>query len=115
MGMDSFEDHVRSGNNPLYSIARALWSFWLRANTVERIGYVVGALLALSGVVHLSILIISGGSWEGPLSLRKAVTFGLSFGVTLLTIVWVTSWVRLRERTRAWLLGVFTFACTIET
>jgi hypothetical protein len=105
---------VRSGNR-LHSMARALWSFWQRGNTVERIGYVVGGLLALSGLVHLSILIISGGSWEGPLSLRKAATFGLSFGVTLLTIVWVTSWVRLRERTRAWLLGVFTVACATET
>jgi hypothetical protein len=101
--------------NRLHPMARALWSFWQRGNTVERIGYVVGGLLSLSGLVHLSILVISGGSWEGPLSLRKAATFGLSFGVTLLTIVWVTSWVRLRERTRARLLGVFTFACTIET
>lgn len=102
-------------NGRLRSIARALRSFWQRGSAVERTGYLVSALLVLSGVVHLSILTVTGGSWEGPLSLRKAATFGLSFGLTLLTIVWVTSWVPIRNRTRSWLLGVFTLACTVET
>lgn len=48
--------------------------------TVERAAYLVGALLILSGLTHLAILLISGGSREGPLSLRKPTTFGPSFG-----------------------------------
>jgi hypothetical protein len=99
----------------LRSIAGALWSFWQKGSSVERTGYRVGALLVLSGLVHLSILTVSGGSWEGPLSLRKAGTFGLSFGLTLLTVVWVTSWVRIQARARGRLLVVFAIACTIET
>jgi hypothetical protein len=105
---------VRS-NGKLRSIAGTLWSSWERGSTVECTGYVVGVLLVLSGLVHLSILMVGGGSWEGPLSLRKAATFGLSFGLTLITIVWVTSWVPLSQRSRASLLAVFTVACTVET
>ena len=97
------------------SISVELWSFWSRGQRVERIGYRVGALLIVSGLIHLVILVLAGGSWHGPLSLRKPTTFGLSFGITLITIVWVASFLRLDGRTRGWLLGIFTVACTLET
>jgi hypothetical protein len=50
---------------------------------VERAAYAIGVLLMLSGIIHLAVLLIGGGTWEGPLSLRKPMTFGLSFGLTL--------------------------------
>jgi hypothetical protein len=106
---------MREPIRPLRAIADALWSFWRRGRRVERAGYMVGALLLVSGLTHLGILTIGGGSWEGPLSLRKAATFGLSFGLTLITIVWVTSFLRLIDRSRALLLGAFTVACVLET
>src|SRR5437763_10905013 len=90
---------------PLRSIGGSPWLFWRRGQRVERAGYLVGALLLASGLIHLATLAIGGGSWEGPLSLRKAVTFGLSFGLTLITIVWVASFVRLGDRVRAALIG----------
>ncbi len=83
--------------------------------TLDRMWYAVGALLLTSGVIHLAILLIGGGSWEGPVSVRKAMTFGLSFGITLMTIVWVSSFVRLANRTRTISLAVFTVACVVET
>ncbi|MGZ4728626.1 MAG: hypothetical protein ACXWB2_12965 [Acidimicrobiales bacterium] len=81
----------------------------------ERVAYVVGALLLVSGVVHLGVLLVSGDSWEGPLSYRKAATFGLSFGLTLVAVTWATAHVDLRARTRDGLLGTFTAACVVET
>jgi hypothetical protein len=93
----------------------SLSSFWYKGTTLKRTGYGVGMLLLASGLIHLAILGVSGGSWQGPLSLRKAMTFGLSFGLTLITITWVTSFVRLGERSRAVLLGTFTVACVLET
>src|SRR4051794_10732899 len=86
-----------------------------RRPVVDQVAYAVGALLCTSGVVHLCVLISSGDSWEGPLSYRKAATFGLSFGLTLLAVTWATSFVALPDRTRAVLLGVFTGACVLET
>lgn len=69
------------------SIVASLRAFWTHGLRIERVGYIVGASLLVSGVIHLAILIVGGGSWQGPLSLRKPMTFGLSFGLTLITIV----------------------------
>ena len=96
-------------------VASALWSFWRRGRSVEKAGYIVGAVLLASGLIHFGILVASRGSWEGPLSMRKAATFGLSFGLTLITIVWVASFLRLSDRSRALLLGAFIAACALET
>jgi hypothetical protein len=99
----------------LGSVAIALQSFWRHGQPVERMGYAVGSALLASGAIHLGILAIGGGSWEGPVSLRKAATFGLSFGLTLISIVWVATFLRLSERSRVTLLGTFTAACLLET
>ncbi|MFF3204143.1 hypothetical protein [Streptomyces sp. NPDC002962] len=71
-------------------------------------------LLILSGLVHLVVFAVDGGPWNGPVSWRKPVTFGLSFGVTLLAVVRVTSYVRVGPRLRAALLGVFAADCVLE-
>jgi hypothetical protein len=84
-------------------------------NTVERIAYILGTLLILSGLIHLAVLLVSGGSWEGPLSLRKPATFGLSFGLTLINVTLIASFVSLEGRTRTALLGIFASACVLET
>jgi hypothetical protein len=81
----------------------------------ERATYSVGGLLFLSGVIHLAILLTSGSSWEGPVSLRKAATFGLSFGLTLINVTFIASFVPLKDRTRTTLLSVFAVACVLET
>lgn len=102
-------------SRPLRTIVLSLWSFWKGATTLERSAYVVGVLLLASGLIHLAILSVSGASWGGPLSLRKAMTFGLSFGLTLITMTWVMAFLRLGGRSRAILLGTFTAACVLET
>jgi hypothetical protein len=99
----------------LRRIGPGLTSFWSGGERAQRVSYVVGALLVVSGLAHLALLTMGGGSWEGPLSLRKATTFGLSFGVTLTTITWVTSFLRLRQRARALLLAAFAAASVFET
>jgi hypothetical protein len=86
-----------------------------RVKTVERLAYALGALLILSGLVHLAVLLMTGGSWEGPLSLRKPTTFGLSFGLTLINVTLVASFLSLKDRTRTLLVGTFAAACVLET
>lgn len=96
-------------------IAAALRRVWTDGRRVARIAYVIGALLFTSGAVHVGVLIATGGSWSGPLSLRKPATFGLSFGLTLATVAWASSFVTIRPRTRTALLGVFAGASVVET
>ncbi|KUL30043.1 hypothetical protein [Actinoplanes awajinensis] len=81
---------------------------------VERTAHLVGALLMLSGVLHFGVFLVDGGPWEGPVSWRKPTTFGLSFGLTLITVAWVTSYLVMSPRARVWLLGVFTADCVLE-
>jgi hypothetical protein len=82
---------------------------------VERVAYAAGSLQLLSGVIHLAILVTGGGSWDGPVSLRKAATFGLSFGLTLINVTFITSFLPLGHRRRTLLLGLFAAACVLET
>jgi hypothetical protein len=106
---------IAASAHRLSTIALALASFWRHGRRVERVAYSTAVLLLLSGVVHGTLLVVSGGSWEGPLSMRKPTAFGLSFGLTLMTIAWVSSFLDLRPRVRALLVGTFTAASVLET
>ncbi|MER6571973.1 hypothetical protein ABT288_38810 [Streptomyces sp. NPDC001093] len=81
---------------------------------VDRLCHATGLLLVLSGLVHLGVFAVDGGPWDGPVSWRKPVTFGLSFGVTLIAITWVTSYLRVGPRLRSALLLVFAADCVVE-
>ncbi|HEY0453777.1 hypothetical protein [Actinophytocola sp.] len=99
----------------MQAMGRSLRRSWDEGTRIERTAFLVGGLLFLSGLVHLVILTISGGPWTGPISLRKATTFGLSFGLTLATVAWVTHFIQLGTVARRVLLGGFTIACVVET
>ncbi len=79
-----------------------------------RLLLVVAALLVASGLFHLLVFALDDRPWAGPVSWRKPFTFGVSFGVTLASVVWVTSYLRMRERTRSLLLVVFAADCVVE-
>ncbi|MBW4716559.1 hypothetical protein [Saccharothrix obliqua] len=76
----------------------------------SRVAYRVAAVLFLAGLCHLAVFFVAGGPWEGPVSWRKPVTFGLSFGLTLATYTWVGGLLRLRP---VW-VAVFTGASVLE-
>ncbi|WP_406448130.1 hypothetical protein OG782_04750 [Streptomyces sp. NBC_00876] len=92
----------------------ALVRWWRGVRPVERLCYATAVVLFGSGLVHAGVLTADGGSWEGPVSWRKAVTFGLSFGLTLLAVTWISSYLRIGVRTRAVLLGLFAADCVLE-
>jgi hypothetical protein len=87
---------------------------WAATRGAERAGYLIGAVLLLAGAFHLGVFAVRGGPWTGPVSWRKPITFGLSFGLTLITVTWVTSYLRVAARTRAVLLGIFAADCVAE-
>jgi hypothetical protein len=68
-----------------------LAAVWRQSSPVDRGCYLLAAVLVVSGLVHVGVLLATGGSWSGPLSLRKPATFGLSFGLTLATLT-VQAW-----------------------
>ena len=92
----------------------ALSSAWASARGIERVCYATGLVLLIAGVFHLAVFAVDGGPWEGPVSWRKPTTFGVSFGLTLITVSWVTRYLRIGSRARVALLGVFAADCVVE-
>ncbi|MFI1394061.1 hypothetical protein [Streptomyces sp. NPDC020681] len=85
-----------------------------RPRAPETLSYVTGAVLVAAGLFHLVVFFVDGGPWNGPVSWRKPVTFGLSFGLTLIALAWVTSYLRIGDRARTALLGLFAADCVLE-
>ncbi len=56
----------------------------------------LGAILIASGLVHLVLWGIDGGAWEGPVTWRKPILFGISGGLTSLSLGW--AWSKLPRR-----------------
>lgn len=57
----------------------------------------IGCMLIVTGLGHLVVWAIRGGAWEGPLSWRKPILFGISTGLTSLSMGWVWSTLPLRR------------------
>lgn len=91
-----------------------LYSRWSDLRRVEQVSYLVATVLVGSGLFHLGVFAIVGGPWDGPVSWRKPATFGLSFGLTLAAICWVSSCLTFSPRAGAWVLGVFAADCVLE-
>ncbi|RYE89910.1 MAG: hypothetical protein EOO75_11010, partial [Myxococcales bacterium] len=65
----------------------------------------VGLALALvaSGLVHVGVWAVDGGtSMAGPVSWRKPIVFGLSSGVTTLSVAWLVSLLRASPGRARW-------------
>lgn len=98
----------------MLEVGRDLRRFWTDGRRIERLSYLVGAALLLSGLVHLGVQALLGGPWLGPVSWRKPTTFGLSFGLTAISVAWVSSFLRMGERLRTAALGGFLLASVAE-
>lgn len=95
-------------------MSASLWDHWQRCSPPQRFLYAVGTVLMLVGVLHLGVFLVDGGPWGGPLSWRKPVTFGLSFGLTALTLAWIATFLALGPRAGWLLLGGFGVAVALE-
>ena len=51
-----------------------------------------GWILVASGLLHVVVWAVLGGGWEGAVSWRKPILFGLSAGLTALSFGWLWSW-----------------------
>jgi hypothetical protein len=87
---------------------------WRQTWPAQRFAYVAGAALIVAGVAHGAAWLVAGGAWQGPVSFRKPATFGVSFGLTTITLAWVTGRLRVSGRTRWLLLGPLAVADATE-
>ena len=69
-------------------------------DAVSRISMGFASLLLASGVFHIGVWGFLGGEWEGDVSWRKPILFGLSAGMTLASFSWLSHRIRPTARTR---------------
>jgi hypothetical protein len=77
---------------PIARLGAAVRGWWAAARGDQRLASLVGAGLLLVGLAHAALWALAGGSAAGAVSWRKPTTFGLSFGLTTLTLAWVATW-----------------------
>ena len=74
---------------------------------------VIGLLLVASGLAHLVVWAVLGGPWEGPVTWRKPILFGISGGLTSLSLGW--AWSKLPWRWGdGWLAASVAWALLVE-
>jgi hypothetical protein len=85
---------------------------WIRDRRTRPLA-VIGLLLVASGLVHLVVWAVLGGPWEGPVTWRKPILFGISGGLTSLSLGW--AWSKLPwRRGDAWLGASVAWALLVE-
>lgn len=94
-----------AGQAPSRLVARAIAGHWHGGNRAQRWLFAVGSLLVLVGLAHLLPAVVSDHPWQGPVSFRKPILFGFSFGLTCVTLAWILSYLRVGKRA-AWTLAV---------
>jgi hypothetical protein len=75
--------------------------------------FCAGGILLASGFFHVLVWLVDGGSLSGSVSWRKPILFGVSAGVTLLSIGWLVGKLR-RRAGDFWLLSAFGVAMLVE-
>ena len=58
---------------------------------------VLGAVMLASGIAHLPVWAVLGGPWEGAVTWRKPILFGISGGLTAISLGWVWSMLPMRR------------------
>ena len=87
------------------AMSARLLGYWREAEPYQRFLYLNGAALVLSGVFHFGVWLLDGSPWPGPVSWRKPILFGLSFGLTSVSMSWVLGFLP-RRRVVGWVLSV---------
>jgi hypothetical protein len=85
---------------------------WYRDRRAQQL-VCIGLLLVVSGLAHTVVWAVAGGPWEGAVSWRKPILFGISGGLTSLSLGW--AWSKLPwRRGDAWLAATVAWALLVE-
>jgi hypothetical protein len=73
----------------------------------------IGIVLVASGLAHAVVWAALGGAWEGPITWRKPILFGISGGLTCLSLGW--AWAHLPwRRGDGWLAAATAWSLLVE-
>jgi len=100
---NSSENRFNNLNAILGVMLMSLREYWTQAENYQKFVYIISVLLIASGVFHMGTFLLADEPWAGPLSWRKPILFGFSFGITILLLAWMMIFLP-KHRVRSWLL-----------
>ena len=108
-------NELNSANETLTQIIRGqLKKYWDEAESYQKLLYLTGFLLLVSAIFHTVVLIVTGGTLKGDVSLRKAISFGEAFGLTAVSLAWFLTFVP-KKRVIWWILSsIYAVATFVE-
>ena len=95
-------------------MAAQLKEYWANAENYQKLLYITGFLLISSGVFHTGVLIGTGGTFQGDVSFRKAITFGEAFGLTAISLSWFLTFLPKKRSLWSTLGGIYVAATLTE-
>ncbi len=103
----------REPHDPASALPGRLLQLW-RARDRDQawLGW-LGLALILAGITHIVVQLVLGGPLTGPVSWRKPIVFGLSGGLTSLSLAWVVGALPATRERAAW-VRAFVVTMAIE-
>ena len=95
-------------------MAAQLKDYWANGESYQKLLYITGFLLITSGVFHTGVLIGTGGTFQGDVSFRKAITFGEAFGLTAISLSWFLTFLPKKRSLWSTLGGIYAVATFLE-
>lgn len=86
------------------TFATAGLRYWRESSAAQKLLFGSGSALFVSMIAHGAALAFSGGSIDGPVSFRKAITFAETLGLLCWSTGWLIPFLRLSRR-EAWLVS----------
>ncbi|MDP9998480.1 hypothetical protein [Pseudarthrobacter sulfonivorans] len=105
---------MQTANLTRHPLASYLPRGWQHLSAPAKLLAAVGLLMAASAAFHAVVFFQSGTAWEGPVSWRKPITFGLSLALAAVTLALIESRLRLRPVVSWLLLGALSAAFVLE-
>ena len=104
--------------NSFGSLIDTMWAslrvYWTEAESYQKLTYMVGGLMFVSALFHTGVFLFDDMPWEGAVSWRKAIVFGVSLGSTLLSLAWVLNFLPKRRRLNWGLMGILSVSMSVE-
>jgi hypothetical protein len=107
-------DAWRGGSVLPSALGNSLRGWWAERQPYQTFLYGTAAVLIAAGLVHAVLWAATGGSWTGPVSWRKPTLFGISFGLTALSLAWIHTFLRPRPIVGWLICGSFGVAAAGE-
>jgi len=105
---------ISNSDSIIKAMSTQLKDYWANAESYQKLLYITGFLLISSGVFHTGVLIATGGTFQGDVSFRKAITFGEAFGLSAISLSWFLTFLP-KKRALWWSLGgIYAVATFLE-